>query len=330
MTMNELAKWFQDKDDIAVIAHVAPDGDAVGSAIAVKLAFEKMGKRACAVLSDGVPKNYLFLPDAESVCGVDNLPFEPRCAFSVDTSEARRMGSARAIFDRCPYKASMDHHETNVGFGDAFYVDGTRASTGELALEFVKALGVAVHPDIAANVFVALATDTGNFNYKSTDARAYRAAAECVEAGAEVGPLTKKAFRTRTLERTKLLGEALMRVKTRLGGKIAYTFVNNDMLARTGATLEDAGNISNYLNEVAGAMVGVYFEEQSDNTKISWRAACGLNVAELASHFGGGGHDAAAGANILMTMDEAMKAVLDKTCEALAAYEAAAAREAEK
>lgn len=322
MTMNELARWFQDKDDIAVIAHVAPDGDAVGSLVAVKLAFEKMGKRACAVLADGVPKNYMFLPGAESVCGVDNLPFEPKCAFAVDTSEARRMGAARAIFDRCPCKASMDHHETNEGFGDAFYVDGTRASTGELALDLVRALGVEVDPDIAANVFVALATDTGNFNYKSTDARAYRTAAECVEAGAEVGSLTKKAFRTRSLARTMLLGEALMRIRTRCGGKIAYTFVNNDMLSRTGATLEDAGNISNYLNEVEGVMVGVYFEEQSDNTKISWRTACDLNVAELAAHFGGGGHDAAAGANIPMSMDEAMKAVLDKTCEALAIYEA--------
>ncbi len=328
MTMNELAKWFADQDDIAVIAHIAPDGDAVGSAIAVKLAFEKLGKRACAVLADGVPKNYLFLPDAGNVCFPDKLPFTPKCAFAVDTSEARRMGAARALFDACAHQASMDHHETNEGFGEAFYVDGTRASTGELALEFVKALGVPLDPDIAANLFVALATDTGNFNYKSTDARAYRAAAECVEAGAEVGVLTKKAFRTRSLARTMLLGEALTRIRTRCDGRIAYTFVNQEMLAQTGATLEDAGNISNYLNEVAGVMVGVYFEEQSDNTKISWRAACGLNVAELAAHFGGGGHDAAAGANIPLPMDEAMTAVLDQTCIALAAYEANLAPEA--
>jgi phosphoesterase RecJ-like protein len=330
MTMNELANWFSDKDDIAVIAHVAPDGDAVGSAIAVKLAFEKLGKRACAVLADGVPKSYLFLPDAGNVCFPDKLPFEPQCAFAVDTSEARRMGAARAVFDGCKSRASMDHHETNEGFGDAYFVDGTRASTGELALDFIKALGVEVDPDIASSVFVALATDTGNFNYRSTDARAFRAAAECVEAGAQVGPLTKKAFRTRSLARTLLLGEALTRIKTRCEGKIAYTFVNHEMLEKTGATLEDAGNISNYLNEVAGAMVGVYFEEQSDNTKISWRAACGMNVAALASLFGGGGHDAAAGANIPMPMDEAMKAVLDKTCEALAVYEASMASGTEK
>lgn len=330
MTMNELAQWFMDKDDIAVIAHVAPDGDAVGSALAVMLAFKKLGKRACAVLADGVPKNYLFLPGAAGVCGVDKLPFAPKCAFAVDTSEERRMGAARAIFDRCSFKASMDHHETNVGFGDAFYVDGTRASTGELALEFVEALGVEADPDIAANAFVALATDTGNFNYKSTDARAYRTAARCVEAGAQVGLLTKKAFRTRSLARTMLLGEALTRIKTCLDGKIAYTFVDNDMLTRTDATLEDAGNIANYLNEVEGVMVGVYFEQQSDNTKISWRTACDLNVADIASFFGGGGHDAAAGANISMPMDEAMTAVLEKTCAALASYETSARSGAKK
>ena len=330
MTMSELAKWFADKDDIAVIAHISPDGDAVGSAIAVKLAFEKLGKRACAVLADGVPKKYRFLPDAQNVCFPDRLPFEPKCAFAVDTSEAFRMGAAQAVFDRAPSRASMDHHETNAGFGDAHYVDGTRASTGELALEFAKAIGAQIDPDIAANIFVALATDTGNFNYISTDARAYRAAAECVEAGAQVGPLTRLAFRTRSLARTRLLGEALSGIRTTHGGKIAYLHVDADMLARTGASLEDATSISNYVNEVEGVMIGVYFEEQTDNTKISWRAACDLNVAELASFFGGGGHKAAAGANIRLPMDEAMKAVLDKTGEALAAFEESLAGGAEK
>lgn len=322
MTLNELAVWFADKDDIAVISHISPDGDAIGSAVAMKLAFEKLGKRACAVLADGVPKNYLFLPDAENVRRVDELPFAPKCALAVDTSELHRLGAARALFDGCAFKASLDHHETNRGFGDVFFVDGGRASTGELALELIKALGVALDADIASNIFVALATDTGNFNYKSTDARAYRAAAECVEAGAQVGTLTKRAFRTRSLARTRLLGEALTRIETCCDGRVAYSYVDRAMLQRAGATLEDAGNISNYLNEVAGVMLGVYFEEQENSTKISWRAACGMNVAKIAAAFGGGGHEAAAGANVQMPMDAAVKAVLEESCAALLAYEA--------
>lgn len=322
MTITEIAKWFADKDDIAVISHVSPDGDAVGSALTVKQAFERLGKRACVVLADPVPRKYRFLPGAEDVYAPDCLPFEPKCAFAVDVSEMRRMGSALEIFVRAPYKACLDHHETNAGYGDVWHVEGDRASTGEMALEFVKALGVEPDENIASTAFVAVATDTGNFNYKNTDARAFNAAAACVNYGAQVEPLTKKVYRERSLSCTLLLGEALMRVKTAADGRIAYTYVDNAMLEKTGARLEDASRIANYLNEVAGVEVGVYFEEQSDNTKISWRAAGNLNVAEIAKCFGGGGHDAAAGANLKMTMEEAMAAVLARTEEAVKGSEA--------
>ena len=322
MTITEIAKWFADKDDIAVISHVSPDGDAVGSALTVKQAFERLGKRACVVLADPVPRKYRFLPGAGDVYAPDCLPFEPKCAFAVDVSEMRRMGSALEIFERAPYRACLDHHETNAGYGDAWHVEGDRASTGEMALEFVKALGVEPDENIASTAFVAVATDTGNFNYKNTDARAFNAAADCVNYGAQVEPLTKKVYRERSLACTLLLGEALMRVKTAADGRIAYTYVDNAMLEKTGARLEDASRIANYLNEVAGVEVGVYFEEQSDNTKISWRAAGNLNVAEIAKCFGGGGHDAAAGANIKMTMEDAMAAVLARTEEAVKGFEA--------
>lgn len=322
MTINELAKWFEDKDDIVVISHISPDGDAVGSALTMKQAFDRMGKRACAVLADPVPHKYTFLPGAKDVCTPDKLPFEPKCAFAVDVSVEWRMGSALEIFEKAPFKACLDHHETNEGYGDAFHVEGDRASTGEMALELVKAMGIEPDEDIASTAFVAVATDTGNFNYKNTDVHAFNSAAECVKYGAQVEPLTKKVYRERSLACTLLLGEALMRVKTAADGKIAYTYVNNEMLEKTGAKLEDASRIANYLNEVAGAVVGVYFEQQSDNTKISWRSAGGLNVADIAKAFNGGGHDAAAGANLKMTMEEAIEAVLAKTEEAVKGFEA--------
>lgn len=322
MTITELAKWFADKDDIVVISHVSPDGDAVGSSLTVKQAFEKLGKRVCVALADPAPKKYTFLPGAMDICTPDKLPFEPKCAFAVDVSEMRRMGSALAVFERAEHKACLDHHETNPGYGDAFHVEGDRASTGEMALEFVKELGVVPDEDIASTAFVAVATDTGNFNYKNTDARAFSAAADCVNYGAQVEPLTKKVYRERSLACTLLLGEALMRVKTRAEGRIAYTYVDSAMLDKTGAKLEDASRIANYLNEVAGVEVGVYFEEQSDNTKISWRAAGSVNVADIAKCFGGGGHDAAAGANLKMTMEEAIDAVLAKTEEVVKGSEA--------
>ena len=321
MTLKELAAWFADKDNIVVIGHVAPDGDAIGAALAVRHAFAKMGKRACVALSDKVPDKYMFMPGAEEICAVNALPFEPDCAFAVDVSEHHRMGSAAAIFDKAQYRANLDHHETNPGFGDVFHVEGDRASTGEIALEFIKELGVEPDRTIAECVFVALCTDTGNFNFKNTDQRAYAAAGECVKYGADVEKLTRKSFRERSLAATKLLGEALSMTQTAYDGKIAYTYVDEAMLERAGAKLEDASRISNYMNEITGVMVGLYFERRNGATKVSWRSACEINVAKIAAVFGGGGHDAAAGATINADMLTAIDMAVKATEEALKGFE---------
>jgi len=322
MRIDQLAAWLSDKNDIAIISHVSPDGDALGTALAVKHAFDKLGKRSFVLLQDNVPAKYMFLPGAEDVCGVDDIPFEPTCAFAVDVSEAHRMGSAQAIFDAAAHKALLDHHETNKGFGDIWHVQGDRASTGEIALELIKLMGVEPDRSIAECVFVALCTDSGNFNYKNTDQRAYAAAGECVKYGADVEYLTRKSFRERPLAAAKLLGEALTRIETAFGGRIAYTYVDNAMLEKAGARLEDASRICNYLNEITGVQIGVYFEQRGENTKVSWRSACAVNVADIAGVFGGGGHDAAAGATYHGTIAEAIPQVIKATEDALKGSEA--------
>ena len=321
MTLNELAAFFADKDDIVIIGHVSPDGDCIGTALAVQHAFAKLGRRACVALSDNVPGKYMFLPGAADICLPGELPFEPKCAFAVDVSEKHRMGACESIFDAAPAKAVLDHHETNPGFGDVYHVEGDRASTGEIAMEFIKLLGVEPDTDIAECIFVAVCTDTGNFNFKNTDERAYAAASECVRYGAQVEKLTKKAFRERSLAASKLLGEALSRIETAYDGKIAYTYVDEALLEKTGAKLEEASRISNYLNEITGVKVGVYFERRNGATKVSWRSACDISVAKIAGIFGGGGHDAAAGATVNEDMQTAIGMVISATEEALKGFE---------
>lgn len=322
MRIDQLAAWLSDKDDIAVISHVSPDGDAIGSALAVKHAFDKLGKRNCVVLADPVPDKYMFMPGVEEICSPEKLPFAPKCAFAVDVSDIKRMGSALQVFEATETKAALDHHATNPGFGDIWYIEGDRASTGELAMELIKAMGVEPDKTIADCVFVALCTDSGNFNYSNTDQRAYAMAGECVKYGVDVEYLTRKSFRERSLAAAKLLGDALSRINTACEGKIAYSYVNNAMLEKAGAKLEDASRICNYLNEITGVKIGVYFEQRGENTKVSWRSACGFDVAAIAGVFGGGGHSAAAGATVFAGMDEAIPQVIKVTEEALKGFEA--------
>ena len=313
MTMTELAAWLKQQQDVAVIGHVSPDGDAVGTVLAVKRMLEKLGKRAWGVLPDPVPRRYAFLPEADAICLPETVPLPPQCALAVDVSDLGRLGSARALWEGAPHQGVLDHHGTNSGFGQVWHVEGDRASTGEMVLELAEELGVEVDREMAQCIFVALCTDTGNFNYRNTDRRAFLAAAACVQAGADVEELTRRAFRERSQAATRLLGEALVR----MGGEdgIYYTYVDDDMLRRAGATLEDGSRIVNYMNEISGAQVGLYFEQHGEDTKISWRSAGGVNVAAIASHFGGGGHAAAAGARVHLPMQEAISQVLKKTRE---------------
>ena len=158
MTMNELAAWLKDQQDIAVIGHVSPDGDAVGTVLAVKRMLEKLGKRVWGVLPDPVPRRYAFLPGADEICLPENVPCRPQCALAVDVSDLGRLGSARTLFEEAPHQGVLDHHGTNAGFGQVWHVENDRASTGERALEWAGELGVEVDQNMAQCIFCLLYT----------------------------------------------------------------------------------------------------------------------------------------------------------------------------
>ena len=211
VTIEALAEWLRDRDDIALMGHISPDGDAVGCCLGLCFALRSLGKRAVAVLPGGVPKLYQHLPGAgEVVTTGEPLPFVPQTAFAVDVSDRPRLGDQGiALFDSCPHQAVMDHHPTNEGFGQVFVLDGGAAAAGELAVDLVEALGVNLTPEMAECLFVAISTDCGQFNYSNTRPQTFTAAAKCAAAGIDIERITSELYRTRTLGRTRLLGLAL-------------------------------------------------------------------------------------------------------------------------
>ena len=312
--IDEIAAWLRESDDILLAGHVYPDGDAAGSAIALKMALRAMGKRAAVFLPGGTPALYSFLPEAEDVCADPAaLPFPPQAVMAVDVSEPNRMGECAAVFSAAPRTASLDHHGTNPGFGDVSCVDGCRAATGELALEVIRALGVNLTRDMADWLYTAICTDCGQFAFLNTTGDTMRAAAECMEAGADYEGILRRLFRTRTQARTKLLGLVLSGLTVESGGKIAYARLTEDMLREAGATREDNEGIVNYLVEIQGVRIAVLAEQKGEGTKFSLRSARGWDVAsDVAVPLGGGGHANAAGVSLDMPMEEALQAVLEK------------------
>ena len=321
VTTEALAEWLKAQDDIVLLGHESPDGDAAGSCLAMWHALRAMGKRAVACLPDGIPLLYAGLPGAAQVLDtVAALPFEPRAALALDVSEVERLGAAgRRVFEACPHRAALDHHHTNPGFGQLYFLDGDAAAAGELVVDLIDALGVEIDANMATCLFVAISTDCGHFNYSNTREKTFLAAARCAKAGADVAGITERLYRTRSAGRTRLLGLVLAGLELSPDGELAWGRLTEAMLRETGAMREDKEGIVNYLQEIEGVRIAVLAEERgATSTKFSLRTKAPLNVArDVALPLGGGGHDCAAGVTVDLPLEQALAKVLALARETL-------------
>ncbi|MCQ2438072.1 MAG: DHH family phosphoesterase, partial [Clostridia bacterium] len=240
-------------DDYIIIGHVAPDGDAVGSCMAMMLALEQLGKRAFICLADGMPKMFESFPFAERVITPDRpLPVVPKTGLAVDRSEKYRMGTAELLYDACGTKLMIDHHGTNTGFGDEWWIDGEAAAVGEMLTALIEEMGVTIDKNIATWLYISIFTDCGRFGYSNTRPETHLAAAKLVAAGVDVAKLTNKIFLEQSVARTKLQGAVLSTIRTTADGRIAWAKLTEQMLADTGALREDDDGISSTLVQMRG------------------------------------------------------------------------------
>ena len=313
VTIDALAEWLRDKDDIALFGHLSPDGDAVGACLGLWHALRALGKRAVVCLPGGVPSLYADLPGAGDVVDADApLPFVPQTAFAVDVSELSRLsGAGSAAFEACPHRAVLDHHGTNEGFGEIMALDGRAAAAGEMAVALIEALGVRLSREMGECLFVAISTDCGQFNYSNTRAQTFAAAAKCADTGIDIEAITSRLYRTRSFGRTKLLGLVLAGLHVSGDGRMAWATLTEAMLREAAALPEDNEGIVNYLLEIEGVRFAVLANERGGQTKLSLRSKPPLDVAaSVAIPLGGGGHACAAGATLDTGVDEAIRRAL--------------------
>jgi len=313
-TIPELAAWIEARDHIAVVAHVSPDGDTLGSGLALVRALTKKGKRAALVSADKVPHMYQFLPGVDQVCAPSALPFEPKCVLFEDVAAYDRAGDKGAL-SHITDTALIDHHPTNPCFALLCVIDEEASATGVIVLRLIDQLGVKLDSEMALTLYAAIATDTGNLSYSNTTAEAAHAIARCLEAGFDVEDASRRLFRLRTRQRTMLLGMALSGVEFLCDGRIAVTRISSLMYDVSGATAADAEGIINVLIETEGVDAAIVADERGVfHTKFSLRSTGKIDVGEIAHFFGGGGHKQAAGMTIHLPLHEATDEVITKIC----------------
>lgn len=297
---------------VVVGAHLNPDGDAIGSILALTLALRSLGIDANPTLAedrDG-PSTYAFMPCFDRFRPASSLEV-PDVFIALDVPTFARLGVAEPLARAAGSLVVIDHHPDNHRFGSVNVVDAAAAATGSLIWRMLPGLGVAPTPEIASNCYVALMTDTGRFSYSNTTPAALHAAAAMIEAGADPARLYRKVYESRTAESLALLGRTLSRITLANGGRVVYSWIIQEDLDETGAKPEETENLVDAVRQTGRVDAVAFFKAGSDGVKVSLRAKCPtLDVSAVAHAFGGGGHTAAAGATISAPLEDAIRQVL--------------------
>jgi len=320
-----LADLIEAHDRFLVTTHVRPDGDALGSEVGMAGLLRQRGKDVRVVNVSPTPPRYDFL-DPESTLfehfgnkvKAGELA-DREVAIILDLSAWNQLGDMADFIRRFPgRRAVIDHHVSQDDLGAAFFKDPSAEATGILVMRAIPALGGVLTHEIARGLLTAIAMDTGWFRHSNTRPGTLRAAAELIEAGAEIDDIYRSLFERNTLGRVKLMGETLRNIRTDLGGRVAYATITRDDLLRTGAIPQDSEDLVDFTVSMRGVEVGLLFIEQlRGGAKVSIRARKGLDCSLLAARFGGGGHKAAAGATLGGSIAQCVEQVLSAVRQTL-------------
>jgi phosphoesterase RecJ-like protein len=267
-----------------------------------------------------LPDMYTFLPGFEDIQAEPPHGIDPQLVFFFDSGNLERSGSAVRKIATHATIINVDHHPSNTRFGDINIIDPNASAVGQMVMEMLDAFGYPISQTMAANLYVALLTDTGGFRHENTTPRALEDAARLARLGADPGRIATQVYKMRPETTLKLSGLALATMRVEMDGRLAWAKVTRPMLREANAMMAESEGIIDTLNSIAGLELAILFKEVSGElTKISVRSRGAVDAAALCASFGGGGHIRAAGAEIERPMEEAVKLVLAAAKEAILA-----------
>jgi bifunctional oligoribonuclease and PAP phosphatase NrnA len=306
----QAAEAIRSGERFLVTTHENPDGDALGSMLALKLALDQLGKDATMVLAGDAP-----LPAEYSFMTLEGLQrrvpddASERILIAVDCANESRIGPDPEVLQLSPLVLDIDHHHDNTRFGDVNVIDAQASSTGELLRDLFRELDVELTPDIAEPLYIALVTDTGRFQYSNTTPKSLRLAAELVESGADLHRIFQGVYESVQFAKLKLLARALQRAQVYEGGRLVVSYLLRDDFQEVGAAEPYSEGIIDYLRAVEGADMAVLIREPPRSggplRRVSLRASHDeLDVSAIARKSDGGGHRQAAGFSSEASIEE--------------------------
>lgn len=318
--MDLILQSIKTADRILVAAHKDPDGDAVGSLLAMGLACIRLGKQTTLYNESPIPAVYQFLPCVELIQRRLESPEAYDAAVILDCGDLARAGERWPDIGRVPVIINVDHHISNTGFGRLQLIDGQACATAEIVFRLIRALGVPLDREIATCIYTGILTDTGSFRFANTNSAAFEISREMTELGVDPYEVARHVFGSYSLGRIKLLNLALNSIEISPNGRLSLMTVTQSMLAETHTQQEDVDGLINYARRIQAVRVAALIQEQTNGSvtpdgrtrfHVSLRSDGTVNVAELAGAFGGGGHHSAAGFQIESTLPDIKSSLLD-------------------
>jgi len=314
-TVQQIIEVIRSNSSFLLTSHEGPDGDAVGSSLALASFLRKIGKDVTVHYQDPVPDLYAFLPGADSVLlHIPDRDFD--VSFVLDIGERKRAGAEFCDFSRVTTTVNLDHHLSCDNFADYNLIDSRAASTGILVHRIAAASGYRFDRETALCIYVATITDTGSFRYSNANREAFTVAGEMIECGVNAWDVAEQLYENQPQRRLELLAKCLPTLEVFKDGQAASVTVTCDMYAACGGDAELTDCFVNYPRSIRGVEVAIFFRQLNERKyKVGFRSKGKVNVAAFSAALGGGGHHNAAGCTLDGTLDD-VKATLYRIVEA--------------
>lgn len=319
-TLEQIADELRARDNFVICGHVSPDGDCVGSQLALAHSLKRLGKNVACILvrSESIDPALEFLPGVDDFIAAENYTGPCDVFVAVDVpSRSRVEEAACTILDRAQFSITLDHHACEQRMCDMAYVDPDSASASMIVWEIAKLLNDAPDFECALCAYTGLVTDTGGFAFQNADARSHEAAAEMISAGLDPSFVTMHVFHNRSIASLKLEALIVERMEFVADGQVVMSWISSEDLIGLNAVKADVDPLIDVLRSIRGIRIACILREQDGAIRGSMRAKDDSDVSIVAREFGGGGHKAAAGFTLKCSLDEA-KTMLSKRLSELA------------
>lgn len=305
--------WVQRRDDFVIVSHLDPDGDSLGSSLALTLALDALGKRSSVVIRHPLPPRFEWLPSAHRVQDRADAGPTPRAVILAECSDFARCGVGGI---ESLESLNIDHHSKNSLFADVNWVDPSVASAGMMIRRLIESWGGEITPEMATLLYVTVLTDTGSFRHSNTDADALQFAADMVRRGANPERISGAVYGDVAAARVQLMADALGTLRFERDGGVAWMVLRDGDFRRRGT--RDTEGFINLAQEIAGVSVSFLFKEFGDESyRVSMRSDGAVDVAEIAALHGGGGHARAAGCQLVGDLESVRNTLMAAVVERL-------------